>query len=69
MHTQQMSYPSHVRAILVLGLPLVGGHMAQMAIGLTDTIMVGWYGAEALATVTLANTLFFTIFLLSLIHI
>lgn len=37
--------------------------MAQMAIGLTDTIMVGWYGAEALATVTLANTLFFTIFL------
>lgn len=37
--------------------------MAQMAIGLTDTIMVGWYGAEALATVTLANTLFFTLFL------
>ena len=46
----------------MLGLPLVGGHMAQMAIGLTDTIMVGWYGAEALATVTLANTLFFTVF-------
>ena len=63
MHAKQMSYPAHVRAILVLGLPLVGGHMAQMAIGLTDTIMVGWYGAEALATVTLANTLFFTLFL------
>ena len=47
----------------MLGLPLVGGHMAQMAIGLTDTIMVGWYGAEALATVTLANTLFMTLFL------
>ncbi|MDP4992986.1 MAG: MATE family efflux transporter [Marivita lacus] len=58
-----MSYPAHVRAILVLGVPLVGGHMAQMGIGLTDTIMVGWYGAEALATVTLANTLFFTLFL------
>ena len=63
MHPVQMSYPAHVRAVLVLGLPLVGGHMAQMAIGLTDTIMVGWYGAEALATVTLANTLFFTLFL------
>lgn len=63
MQTVQMSYPAHVRAILVLGVPLVGGHMAQMGIGLTDTIMVGWYGAEALATVTLANTLFFTLFL------
>ena len=63
MLSAQMSYPAHIRAVLVLGLPLVGGHMAQMAIGLTDTIMVGWYGAEALATVTLANTLFFTLFL------
>jgi len=62
MHPVQMSYPAHIKAVLVLGLPLVGGHMAQMAIGLTDTIMVGWYGAEALATVTLANTLFFTVF-------
>ncbi len=62
MHPVQMSYPAHVRAVLVLGLPLVGGHLAQMAIGLTDTIMIGWYGAEALATVTLANTLFFTVF-------
>jgi len=63
MHPVQMSYPGHIKAVLVLGLPLVGGHMAQMSIGLTDTIMVGWYGAEALATVTLANTLFFTLFL------
>ena len=63
MQPKNMSYPAHVRALLVLGLPLVGGHMAQMAIGLTDTVMIGWYGAEALATVTLANTLFFTLFL------
>lgn len=58
-----MSYPAHVKAVLVLGAPLVGGHLAQMSIGLTDTIMVGWYGADTLATVTLANTLFFTLFL------
>ncbi|MFP7570241.1 MATE family efflux transporter [Marivita sp. S2033] len=63
MQPPLMSYPAHVRAVLVLGLPLVGGHMAQMGIGLTDTIMVGWYGAEALATVTLASTLFMTLFL------
>ncbi|MFP7672663.1 MATE family efflux transporter [Marivita sp. S0852] len=47
----------------MLGLPLIGGHMAQIGIGLTDTIMVGWYGATALATFTLANTLFFSLFL------
>ncbi|SHG93017.1 multidrug resistance protein, MATE family [Marivita hallyeonensis] len=61
-----MSYPAHIRAVLVLGLPLVGGHMAQMAIGLTDTIMVGRYGSEALATVTLATTLFFTLFVVGM---
>ena len=28
---------------------LVGGHMAQFAIGLTDTVMIGWYGVPELA--------------------
>jgi len=58
-----MSYPGHVRAITVLGLPLIGGHLAQFAIGLTDTVMLGWYGVEALAAVTLAHSYFFVIFL------
>lgn len=58
-----MTYPAHFRAIAVLGLPLVGGHLAQYAIGLTDTIMLGWYGVEALAAVTLANSYFFVLFL------
>ncbi|MCX8955141.1 MATE family efflux transporter, partial [Ruegeria sp. NA] len=58
-----MTYPAHFRAIAVLGLPLVGGHLAQYAIGLTDTIMLGWYGVEALAAVTLANSYYFVLFL------
>ncbi|WP_441351117.1 MATE family efflux transporter [Sulfitobacter sp. SK012] len=58
-----MSYPQHVRAITVLGLPLIGGHLAQMAIGVTDTVMLGWYGVEALASVTLASTFFFVLFI------
>ena len=33
-----MTYPAHARAILTLGLPLIGGHLAQMAIGLVATI-------------------------------
>lgn len=60
----QMTYPGHVRAILTLGLPLIGGHLAQFAVGLTDTVMLGWYGVEALAAVTLAGSYFFVLFLL-----
>ena len=58
-----MTYPGHFRAITVLGLPLIGGHLAQFAIGLTDTIMLGWYGIEALAAVTLASSYYFVLFL------
>lgn len=59
-----MSYSGHARAVLVLGLPLIGGHLAQFAIGLTDTVMLGWYGVEALAAVTLAGSYFFVFFML-----
>jgi MATE family multidrug resistance protein len=58
---KHMTYPQHVRAVLGLGLPLVGGHLAQVAIGVTDTVMLGWYGVEALAAVTLGSTYFFTL--------
>jgi len=58
-----MTTPAHARAIAVLGLPLIGGHLAQMAIGVTDTVMLGWYGVEALAAVTLASTYFFVLFI------
>lgn len=59
-----MSYPGHVRAILVLGLPIIGSNLGQFAIGLTDTVMLGWYGVEALAAVTLAASYFFVLFLM-----
>lgn len=59
-----MSYPSHARAVTTLGLPLVGGHLAQIAIGVTDTVMLGWYGVDALAAVTLASSYFFVLFLM-----
>ncbi|MFZ5963693.1 MATE family efflux transporter [Thalassococcus sp. BH17M4-6] len=59
-----MTYPQHIRAVLTLGLPLIGGHLAQFSITLTDTIMLGWYGAEALAALTLASALFFLLFLM-----
>ena len=59
-----MSYPQHVRAITILGLPLIGGHLSQFAIGMTDTVMLGWYGIDALAAITLASSYFFTLFIM-----
>lgn len=58
-----MSYAGHARALLTLGLPLVGGHLGQIAIGVTDTIMLGWYGVEELAAITLGSTYFHILFL------
>ncbi|MEQ6202560.1 MATE family efflux transporter [Sulfitobacter sp. HNIBRBA2951] len=58
-----MSIFGHIRAIAILGLPLIGGHLAQIAIGVTDTVMLGWYGVEALAAGTLASTYFFILFI------
>ena len=43
---------------------MIGGHVAQFSIGLTDTVMLGWYGVAELAAVTLGSTYFFSIFLL-----
>ena len=54
----------HMGRTLALGLPLVGSQLAQVVIGVTDTIMLGRYSVEALAAATLGSSLFFTLFLL-----
>ncbi|MBR9841966.1 MAG: MATE family efflux transporter [Rhodobacteraceae bacterium] len=59
-----MTSRGHLAAILALGLPLIGGHVAQFAIHLTDTIMLGWYSIEALAAVVLGSSFFFVLFIL-----
>jgi MATE family multidrug resistance protein len=51
------------RALAVLGLPLIGGHMAQISMHITDTVMLGWYSVEALAAVVLGATTFFVLFI------
>ncbi len=57
-----MSYVQHARAMLVLGVPLVGSQLAHAIIGLTDTVMLGWYSIEALAAGVLGTSFFFTLF-------
>ncbi|MEM1130552.1 MAG: MATE family efflux transporter [Pseudomonadota bacterium] len=57
-----MTYGAHARALLSLGVPLIGSQLGQFAINATDTIMLGWYSVEALAALVLAHGLFFTVF-------
>ncbi|MFY0681289.1 MAG: MATE family efflux transporter [Thalassovita sp.] len=54
----------HLISIFTLGLPLVGSHIAQFSVTLTDTIMLGWYNVEALAAQVIAGTMFFVLFIL-----
>ena len=60
---RQMTNRAHFRAILRLGLPLIASHLAQMAVHVTDTVMLGWYDVDALAAVSLAVPLFVVLFL------
>lgn len=64
MAMSRMSSPAHARAVLVLGLPLIGSHLAQMALHVTDTVLLGWYGVDELAAVVLATSAFFVIFIM-----
>ena len=59
-----MTYRAHARATLMLGLPLIGSHLLQFSIHLTDMLMLGWYDIEALAAVTLAGSFWFLLFIM-----
>ena len=61
--SERMSYRKHTRALLTLGLPMIGGHLAQLGIGMTDTLMMGRYGVPELAALTIAGSYFFMLFL------
>ncbi|MFN3645308.1 MAG: MATE family efflux transporter [Gemmobacter sp.] len=60
----RLPYHAHARALLVLGLPLIGSHVAQMALHVTDTVMLGWYGVLPLAAGVLGASSFFLLFML-----
>ncbi|MGR3433801.1 MAG: MATE family efflux transporter [Shimia sp.] len=56
-------YRPEAKALLTLGLPLAGSNVAQVALGATDTLMVGWYGVTELAALTIGGAFFFVLFL------
>lgn len=57
---------TNARAVLVLGLPLVGSHVAQFMLHVTDTVMLGWYTVTDLAAGALGATVFFVVFTLGM---
>ncbi|MCI2397866.1 MATE family efflux transporter [Aliiroseovarius subalbicans] len=61
---QDLTYRGHLKAALALGLPLIGSHLAQFMVHVVDTLMLGWYGVQELAAVTLAGTFFFILFIM-----
>src|SRR6516162_9709697 len=52
---------AELRATLALAAPLAAANLAQMAMGVTNTVMVGRLGAMPLAAAGLGGMLFFTI--------
>ena len=58
-----LSWTGHAKATLSLGVPLIGAQLAQMAINVTDTVMVGWLGAPELAATVLATQAFFLFYI------
>lgn len=59
-----LSATGHARALLSLGLPLIGSQLAQFGLHVTDTVMLGWYGVLPLAAGVLGTSSFFVIFIL-----
>ncbi len=57
------SWSSHVRETVVLGLPLIAAQLAQTALNVTNTLVLGRLGPEELAASVLGWQLFFVIWM------
>ena len=58
------NYTIHARALLVLGLPLIGSNLAQMALHVCDTLLMGRYGVVELAALVISTSSWFVVFIL-----
>ncbi len=52
------------RSMLVLAVPLIVSNLSQSVKHLTDVLMLGWYGIDALAAVVLGATLWQVLFII-----
>jgi len=61
---ERLTYTGHARALLTLGLPIIGSNLAQMGLHVTDTVLLGRYGVRELDAVVLGASFFFILFIL-----
>lgn len=61
--TPQRSWRSEIKPIVLLGLPLISAQLAQIAINITNTLVLGRLGADALAASVLGWQLFFVVWI------
>lgn len=61
--TTQRSWRSEIKPIVLLGLPLISAQLAQIAINITNTLVLGRLGADALAASVLGWQLFFVVWI------
>src|SRR3984893_1415301 len=64
MNSGRSPLVAEIRATLAVAAPLAGANLAHMAMGLTNTIMVGHLGAAPLAAAGLGTALYFTLLML-----
>lgn len=61
-----MNFPTHIKSTLTLAYPMIIGQIGHVMMGVVDSVMVGRVGAEELAAASLANAIFFQIFVFGL---
>ncbi len=59
-------YKHYFTELLVLAFPILIGNLGHTLIGATDILVVAKYDINALAAITIANSVFFTIFIFGL---
>jgi len=62
--TVRATYAAHARALMALGLPLIGSQLAQLMLHVTGTLLMGRYGVQSLAATVLGGSFFFMLFIL-----
>lgn len=60
MQFEWNKYKENYSAIIKLGIPILIGQLGTIVVGFADTIMVGRYSTEALASASFVNNLFYT---------
>src|SRR5690606_34378455 len=65
-HGETRPWRDEVRATLTLAWPIVVTNLAQMAIGTTEVVLLGWYSPEAMAAGVLGVNLFYAFMMIGI---